>query len=77
MISGSASGSSTRQSSWRSVIPIPRPASWTAAGHVGEPDDDVAVDDLQVVGVSAMIAVTYPRPVIGSSSRNSAMLGSV
>ena len=49
MISGIASGSSIRQNSWRLVIPIPRPASRTEAGHVGEPDDHVAVDDLQRV----------------------------
>jgi len=32
MISGSASGSSTRQSNWRCVRPIPRPASRTFSG---------------------------------------------
>ena len=50
MISGSASGSSTRHSSWRSVRPIPRPASFVSVGHVVEPGDDVAEDDQQRVG---------------------------
>ena len=37
MISGSASGSSTRHSSWRSVRPIPRPASRASAGTPSRP----------------------------------------
>ena len=49
MISGTASGISTLQRSCRSVIPIPRPASLAELGHVAEPDDDVAIDDLEVV----------------------------
>ena len=49
-ISGIASGSSTRQRIWRSVMPMPRAASLTDVGHVGEADHRVAVDDLQRVG---------------------------
>ena len=49
MISGRARGSSTRQRSWRSVIPIPRPASLLSDRDVGEARDDVPVDDLQRV----------------------------
>ena len=37
MISGIASGNSTRQSSWRSVIPIPRPESLAAPGTFASP----------------------------------------
>ena len=50
MISGSASGSSTRHSSWRSVRPMPRPASRVLGGHVVEAGDHVAEDDQQRVG---------------------------
>ena len=37
MISGIASGTSTRQSSWRSVRPIPRPASFVSSGTLSSP----------------------------------------
>ena len=37
MISGTASGISTCQSSCRSVIPIPRPASFAASGTLARP----------------------------------------
>ena len=37
MISGRARGSSTRQSSWRSVIPMPRPASLLSTGTFASP----------------------------------------
>ena len=37
MISGSASGSSTRHSSWRCVRPMPRPASRASAGTPSRP----------------------------------------
>ena len=50
MISGSASGSSTRHSSWRSDMPMPRPGVLGVGRHVGEPGDDVAVEDLERVG---------------------------
>ena len=50
MISGSASGSSTRQSSWRSVSPMPAAGVARLLGHVVEPVDDVAEEDQQRVG---------------------------
>ena len=50
MISGSASGSSTRHSSWRGVRPMPRPASRASARHALEAGDHVAEDDQQRVG---------------------------
>ena len=37
MIAGSASGSSTRHSSWRSVSPMPRPASRASSGTESSP----------------------------------------
>ena len=37
MIAGSASGSSTRHSSWRSVRPMPRPASRASSGTPSRP----------------------------------------
>ena len=49
-MSGIASGSSTRHSSWRSVSPMPRPASLASSGTFCSPSDDVAEDDLQRVG---------------------------
>ena len=50
MISGRASGSSTFQRIWRSVMPMPRAASLTELGTLARPTHRVAVDDLQRVG---------------------------
>ena len=50
MMSGTASGSSTRHSSCRSVSPMPRPASRRVRRDVVEARDDVAEDDLERVG---------------------------
>ena len=37
MISGTASGSSTRRKSWLSVMPMPRPASLAPSGTLASP----------------------------------------
>ena len=77
MISGSASGSSTRHSSWRGVSPIPRPASRVSAGTFSKPAMKLRNRISSEYATSAMIAVVLPRPVIGSSRKNTATLGSV
>ena len=77
MISGSASGSSTRHSSWRAVSPMPRPASRASSGTLSKPAMTLRKRISSVYETSAMIAVVFPRPVIGSSRKKTATLGSV
>ena len=77
MISGIASGTSTRQSSWRSVRPMPRPASFVSSGTLSRPVRTLRKMIRSTYATSAMVAVTKPRPVIGSSRKNAAMLGIV
>ena len=76
-ISGSASGSSTRQSSWRSVRPMPRPASFVSAGTLSSPVMMLRNMISSEYATSAMIAVVLPRPVSGSSRKKTARLGRV
>src|SRR6185312_8182643 len=71
---GSASGSSTRHSSWRSVRPMPRPASRASSGTPSRPSTVLRKRMSRVYAVRAMIAVVLPRPVIGSSRKKKARL---
>ena len=77
MISGRASGISTRHRSCRGVSPIPRPASRASAGTLSRPAMTLRKRISSVYATSAMIAVVLPRPVSGSSRKNTATLGSV
>ena len=78
MISGSASGSSTRQSSWLSVRPMPAAGVVGVLRHVVEAGEDVAEDDQQRVrGQRDRSPSAMPRPVIGSSRKKAARLGIV
>ena len=69
MITGIASGTSTRHSSWRAANPIPSRGFL----HVGidrvEPGERVPEQDQQAVAISGIATVVSERPVIGSSRR--------
>ena len=59
------------------MSPMPRPASRVSAGTFSSPAMTLRNRISSVYETSAMIAVVLPRPVIGSSRKNTATLGSV
>jgi hypothetical protein len=76
-ITGKASGNSTRHSSWRASMPMPRAASITSTDTSRMPVATLRIRISSENATIVMMPLVLPRPTSGISSASSASVGMV